>query len=235
MRLLMINLLAAVVLLFSAATASADTLRLETTYVYSTTLEVSDFIAVDVFLDCDCAGGADPSDYQIVQWSVLFDETELVYEPQLSSPNTGANETNTAGILIFGPPQVSLGLVIIGGAAPDLYYGTPATGGPHPIDATQSNRILMAYTSKGFLGTKAGGEWYAGTLVFHVKDGGDGTATIQLALLSDDLFQDGNGNNITDQVSIAGGPIIIHTPEPTTALLIGLGLVGLGVAGRRRE
>ncbi|HIL80307.1 MAG TPA: PEP-CTERM sorting domain-containing protein, partial [Myxococcales bacterium] len=31
----------------------------------------------------------------------------------------------------------------------------------------------------------------------------------------------------------AGGVNII--PEPTTALLVGLGLAGLGVAGRRRE
>lgn len=74
----------------------------------------------------------------------------------------------------------------------------------------------------------------------------DGTATAQLLLevlggagtfLSDHLtigIEAGN-NQTADSITI--GPnyaVATIVPEPTTAALIGLGLIGLGVAGRRR-
>ena len=71
------------------------------------------------------------------------------------------------------------------------------------------------------------------TLVFSVADTGDGLAAFTLSNSSPgNILQVADGSNPVNAVS---GNFDVVTPEPTTALLVGLGLAGLGVAGRRRE
>ena len=70
------------------------------------------------------------------------------------------------------------------------------------------------------------------TLVFSVADTGSGLAAFTLSNSSPgNILQLSDGSNPANAVS---GDFDVVTPEPTTALLVGLGLAGLGVAGRRR-
>jgi hypothetical protein len=245
MRISMINFLTVIALFFSASIASADILRLDTTFASSSDfLGLSETINVDVYLDCECAGGGggEPSDYVIIQFSVLFDPTVLSYNPGASLPNnpTGNPQpgTNDPGIVIFGKQGKAAGAVILGGSAADTYY--TAKGGPHQeLGGPGSGRVLIFYTSKKLLtgeGTILGGEFYLGTLNFH-RNGG-APSPIEAAYLPDDLIELSNSVQLVSgagQRDIKTGPgIVIHTiPEPTTALLLGLGLLGLGVVVRR--
>ncbi len=43
----------------------------------------------------------------------------------------------------------------------------------------------------------------------------------------------GLGDGSTESLTLGAGGSVTVVPEPTTALLFGLGLIGLGVAGRR--
>jgi hypothetical protein len=81
-------------------------------------------------------------------------------------------------------------------------------------------------------GTVLNGSFGAATLVFRVLQGSGGTAAISLTTSSP-------GNTIALAGGAQGtatltGAGVVNVPEPTTALLIGLGLAGLGIAGRRR-
>ncbi|MFP6605810.1 MAG: PEP-CTERM sorting domain-containing protein, partial [Myxococcota bacterium] len=79
---------------------------------------------------------------------------------------------------------------------------------------------------------------YIATMVFHVV--ADFTSeTLSLAFTSSNLIQ--AGTFVHDPATIGlSGPITLTghagppVPEPTTAMLIGLGILGLGLAGRRR-
>ena len=96
-----------------------------------------------------------------------------------------------------------------------------------------SNQILLDFQNTALPGgNRDAGSFDMATLVFSVADTGDGLAAFTLSNNSPgNILQLADGSNPANALS---GDFDVVTPEPTTALLVGLGLAGLGVAGRRR-
>jgi hypothetical protein len=214
MRLLMINLLAAALVLFSATFASAFELRLIPTT--PTTVDPGGLVSYDLFLDSQGENG-------IVLFSVglTFDPSVLTYRPDLSDAEDyyplyapAVGKTIPATFLIpppgFDPPQMwpvpppGLQQVNVDFIEANL----------NESQATATNQFMATLTFEATgLGTTA--------MDFSFDNGGN-------------IFNVG-GADVSPSVSLVnGGPSVTVIPEPTTALLVGLGLVGLGVAGRRR-
>jgi hypothetical protein len=70
-----------------------------------------------------------------------------------------------------------------------------------------------------------------GTITVHA--GATSTVIVSTSGPGDDLIANTVGGSVKGQFSFGGGNIIV--PEPTTASLLGLGLIGLTVAGRQRK
>ncbi len=75
------------------------------------------------------------------------------------------------------------------------------------------------------------GSYQIGTIVWNAALG---TTNITASLNAFDAFGVG-GTNITGTVTFGGATIINVVPEPGTASLLGLGLIGLIMAGRRKR
>ena len=89
------------------------------------------------------------------------------------------------------------------------------------------------YLVPGFNTTSATGTGiYIATLVFHVVSAFT-SETISLAFTSSNLIQAGTFVVPSTTIGLSA-PILLNVPEPTTALLIGLGIAGVGLTGRRR-
>jgi hypothetical protein len=217
MRLLITNLLATALLLFGAASASAYAMSMTSNYDGVSILAPSQTVTVQVYLDTQ--GNADG----IIAFSmgVEFDPNVLAYDQGASSSATY--------------------LIYVNGKTPYITPLPPGAGGPGVWGlAPEQVNIDWASTALGTgtpaPGNTAGSELLA-TLVFHVIGVGDGVGDIFFNYQSNrgNTFAVGTGVvEVIDQVLLGGSPINVLTPEPTTALLVGLGLVGLGVAGRRR-
>ena len=101
--------------------------------------------------------------------------------------------------------------------------------GSSPTGGAQQN---VFYLEVGLGTTSATGLGiYVATLVYHIAPG-LGSETLQLAFTSSNLIQDGTIVVPPGSIGISPG-ITISAPEPTTAMLIGLGVLGLALAGRR--
>jgi hypothetical protein len=149
---------------------------------------------------------------------VLFDETKLSYDKPASSATSYA---------------------LYGGRGGGGFLGASSTCGGYPTDGTAcslrvgtDNQVNIDYVSADLTnGTANTGSFLAATLVFNVI-GTSGSAAISLSTSLP-------GNTVTlgtgpGTAALSGDGSVNIIPEPTTALLVGLGLAGLGVAGRRR-
>lgn len=92
---------------------------------------------------------------------------------------------------------------------------------------------LNAYASGGKSRPGTFTDVWITTLVFHVVDPGDGQLVVTPYFSpSGDVIGDANNQDVAPLFALNSATI--YTPEPTTALLFGLGLLGIAYAGRRR-
>jgi len=217
MRTLIINLLATALLLFGATSASAFALNAQLNPGSAATTGIvapSDLVIVDVYLDADPGLG-------FLSVALLYDDDGiLVYEPGASSMPTYILYTGGKGATYLIP-----------NINPPALWGGVQQPGKKQIQIDYLEQALGSATASGT------GIWIA-TIVFHVAAVGDGQSTIDLTLLSNGSnIVEAYGVNITSTVPTTG-TFVANTatiPEPTTALLIGFGLVGLTLAGRRQD
>jgi len=231
MRLLMINLLATALVLFSASLAGAFELRLVPQQ--GGDVLAGDRVAFDIFLDTQGQNGISTLvvglayDDSVMQWDSAASFQEDYYplyapavvgakaEPSFPAtwlvlPTTGS-PSQWAGNPMAGPytAQVNVAYVANSGGPLGAAQGTST----NLLIATLVFDTTEGFTDLGFLAGD-GGQGQSGGTILTIN--GDGTSVIPSTPNLGDSF------------------VNAVIPEPTTALLVGLGLVGLGVAGRRR-
>jgi hypothetical protein len=188
------------------AAGSASAISLTLAGANGQLVSVGGQVTVTVTLDTGATTGL-----VLLSTGVLFDDEILNYNSAASSAPTYILYVN--GKTPYMQPAAN---------PPELRFGT----------TNQVNVDWVATNLQdGTGGTDAAS--LLATLVFDVVSLGDGTADIGLSITSPgNIVQLAGGVNTTATLNGSGTVI---TPEPTTALLVGLGLLGLGVAGRRRE
>ena len=214
MRLLITNVLAMALLIFGAASASAFATSMASNYVGGTILETGDTVEVIVVFDTEGA-----NDISLLSASVLFNEAVMTWD-------------SSAG------PTYAL---YVSGGKNNQYLVEATTN--LTLRAGTSNQILLDWQNTALPGgnrdacgitdldpVSACGFTMA-VLTFSVANAGDDAAFTLSNSSPGNILQLQNGSNPTNTVS---GDFVVTTPEPTTAVLVGLGLLGLGVAGRRR-
>lgn len=226
MRILKLNLLAAALLLFGATSASAFAVNMVSRFATSS-LTTSSIVVVDVFLD------ADPG-LTLLSIGVLADDAYLNYDGPASSAIARCGACVGGGLSGAQPSYI----LYTGGKNLSILYPLQT---PHFVNwpgilPPGKEQVNINYTEPAFKAAAASGVgiWIA-TLVWHVTQEFD-TASIELSMVAGgNILQ--TGAIIIPPSDIAlSGPISLtgHLPEPTTAMLIGLGVIGLVVAGRRR-
>ena len=194
-------------LVLGAASASAFATTMTSNYSNGTVLTTGDTVSVTVNFDSEGVAGI-----SLLSVSVLFNDTIMSWDQGASS----------------GP---SYALYVSGGKGNQ--YLVPATTNLTLRTGT-SDQILLDWQNTALPGgNRDAGSFDMATLVFSVTDTGSGLAAFTLSNSSPgNILQLSDGSNPANAVS---GDFDVVTPEPTTALLVGLGLAGLGVAGRRRQ
>jgi hypothetical protein len=207
MRLLITNLLASALLIFGAASAHAFATTMTSNYSNGTVLSTGDTVSITVNFDTEGA-----ADIALLSMSVLFNDAIMSWDQGASSSPAYA-------------------LYVSGGKGNQ--YLVPATTNLTLRTGT-SNQILLDWQNTALPGgNRDAGSFDMATLVFSVADTGDGTAAFTLSNSSPgNILQLQDGSNPANAMS---GDFDVVTPEPTTALLVGLGLAGLGVAGAKKK
>lgn len=215
MRLFMINVLATAMLLTAATQASALTI---TQTGGGGSYLVSDTITMQYYIN----NIGDPG-LAVIAFSVGYNSAvvsvDLVNSKLKNNILKGSlNEGSYPNTLYKGLPRLSTNPTIENGGTEALFGWS---GGLSATWSEASNYLIA-------------------TLVLHAD--APGTSGVAPFIGAGASFAQDNGtyttagisfSDITGEVLFAGGNSITVVPEPTTALLIGLGLVGLGVAGSR--
>ena len=193
-----------VVAVLVLSASSASAIALSMAGANGQLVAVGDQVSITVTLDTEADTGI-----TLLSVGVIFDDGNLSYNSVASSAPTY--------------------ILYVNGKTP---YMTPAANPPELRFGT-TNQVNVDYVATNLsTGNGLAGTALLATLVFDVIAGGDGVAELALSITSaGNIVQLAGGVNTTASLAGAGTVVI---PEPTTALLVGLGLVGLGVAGRRR-
>ncbi len=238
MRILTRNVLAAALLLFGATSASAYTLSFGArdagglTTVLSR-LPSSDTFVVDVFFN---NVGGNP----IVAFSfgVVYDgsgSSGLVYDKvaseQLAAQGAAGPGAQPTYILYTPGAGTVPATILYPIQTPSFNTWQAPAPGTHQVNIDYVERTFGAATATG------SNIWIA-SLVFFIRAGyAGGQITLCSTCGGNALGTTIAGANVDAAGSVnLGAPIALTVviPEPTTAALIGLGILGLAIAGRRK-
>lgn len=236
MRILTLNLLAVALLLFGATSASALAFNM-TWRNPAPTVSSGDQVIVDVFFDADIV------DILAFSVSVINSNPSML---QYDGPASAA-----LPIIYPAPPYAGTT-----GAQPSYLLYTAGSGGgmlplipatalypqqtpnwltwPAPPPGTQQVNINYAESNitDSFNTTYTASNLWVASLVFNVVGGGETTLTLSNTN-GGNVFGIGTGTVLDPGTISLSAPIVV-VPEPTTAMLIGLGLFGLAISGRRK-
>lgn len=231
MRLLFTNVLATMLLLLGASVASAVNFTMTSNYDGVSVLQPSDTVTVSLFLNTEGA-----LNLVVADVGVQFDGGILAY-------NEGASSM-TSYLLYAMVPSGKTTITRwmeplpnhVNGGSVDFYGGLDAT--PKIFLGTIPNLITTGYATPDFGGTLvASNNILLATIVFHVVGNGDGLGEIDVLMTTANAvaqIQGGVTVDISNTVTTTGS-FAVYTPEPGTAIMVGLGLAGLAVAGKRRR
>ena len=208
MRLMIINMLAAALVLFGAASASAYTVTMTNDY-NGQQPQVGEVITAQLTFDTE-----GEADVQLLSVSVIFDDSQFSY----ALPAGAGNPT----YMFYTPVGRGFNMLLESAQNGELRVNT-------------TNQILFDFTNSDSLpsGNVLAGSTLMATIEFTV------TAFTGPALF--DVTSTAPGNVLqlgpahgNQTVGLPTSGDFSTVPEPTTAVLVGLGLLGLGVAGWRR-
>ena len=232
MRTFAINVLVTTLLAFGASSAGAVSITL--TGANGQTVTTGDQVTVTMTLDTEATTGI-----TLLSIATLFDNAQLSYNAAASSSNGGGSDAGFPatgnGYILYDSGTKNGGAYLFAAGTCGGGFGSPSAGNgcqlalPGQVNVDYVNGDLTNGTGAGNVGVAV-----LATLVFDVT-GTSGFASIALSQTSPGnvIGQPGGTSTTGTLASGAGGVNIV--PEPTTALLVGLGLAGLGIAGRRRE
>ncbi len=226
MRFMTVNLLTVALLIAGATSASAYRLDVTSSYDGISVLSPSDTVTITLAFDTERE-----VDLAQLGFGVIYDTGVLAY-------NRGASSTTSYLLYTTARNAYLRAANSCGGG-----FGSPNAGmgcSPHPTlsDQIQVDFFTSQVGSNTGVPTATTGAEVIATLVFHVFAVGDGFGDITVTM-------DPVRSGILQLGSISGQPPLtinqasnamgVITPEPTTALLVGMGLVGLcGVRLRKR-
>ena len=203
MRLFEITLTAAIAIVFSAASANALVSVFHTNDTGGATVAQGGTFNVDVVAAYD---GLDSSLAGIFV-SAAWDPSELLL----------TNATDAPLAIFLGPNGFLQRFT-----NPQVFPGDP----PGTIRTVQ----FAAFPGEE---ANAGPDTLITTLTFQVIGGVDGIADIDVIFNGGDLFFGNDGFELFPPEASISGTSVSYVPEPGTALLMGLGLLGLGASRRR--
>ena len=230
MRILALNVGVALLLLLAAATASAFAVNM-TARGALTSLATSDTVTVDVFLDAD--GGI-----TIFSVAVMSDPAVLKYDAAASAALPLHPQSPLYGGSTGAQPSYVLYTPAMGKGQPMTYLTSLQTPAFLEFPVTGTGQVNVNFIENALGTTTATGTGiYLASLVFQVL-AEFATSELSLAFTSANVLQAGavvtpdSAIGLSAPITLAGADSAV--PEPTTAMLIGLGILGLLFAGRRR-
>jgi hypothetical protein len=192
-----------------SSTASALSLNLEfaggATSLNLTPADISSTHTVSLFADLTGGGGGGVF---FVAASVNFSST---LTPLRCKEQTGTFNNGVGGVSTWGP----------------LTFGC---GDPPGGISGQNVQTMEQAAASGTVGGTFG-KLKIATITFHVN-GLDSDTITPFFLLGFNGFLQNDGTTFTSTAPVFGA-IVNVIPEPTTALLLGMGVLGLGFSGRR--